>query len=69
MNNKDEQRIPNNKNGLLKLMNERPTLIITNSSSSLKRRLIISTLAKNPEIGIAVISTFGSNNKLNSSTI
>ena len=50
-------------------MNERPILIITKSSSSLYRRLIIKTLAMNPEIEIAVISTLGKIKKLSSNTI
>ena len=61
--------MPNNKNGLLNSMNERPILIITKSSSSLYRRLIIKTLAMNPEIEIAVTSTLGKIKKLSSNTI
>ena len=61
--------MPNNKNGLLNSMNERPILIITKSSSSLYRRLIIKTLAMNPEIEIADISTLGKIKKLSSNTI
>ena len=61
--------MPNNKNGLLNSMNERPILIITKSSSSLYRRLIIKTLAMNPEIEIAVIRTLGKIKKLSSNTI